>query len=69
MEPMWRHVDGDPSHDVIIYKASDVKSNVTTTNEEMGGLHGPKCGNVDDIVDSEFDEADKNTDAGKSRYR
>lgn len=24
IEPMWRHVDEDPSHDMIVFKASDV---------------------------------------------
>ena len=48
VEPMWRHVDNDSSHDMIVYKASDVKWNLTNPYDlKTGEPHINTCGNND----------------------
>lgn len=49
IEPIWRHIDNNQSHKMIVYKATDLKSNITN------GSSFRRCGNNLEFGTSEND--------------
>lgn len=57
VEPMWRHTD-NPSHDMIVYKASDLKWNISLTHDsKTKEPHVSVCGTTD-LEEEKNDELD-----------